>query len=332
MRYLWAYIVPAIATLGIYLGGIYVFLGITYIFLLHPILDKILSRWNKQSEDTSQLSEILVHATLPIQVSYLFYCLFIFEQRWETISTLETVGFILSLGGATGAFGITAAHELIHRKKNLSYYSGAILLATVLYVHFAIEHVLGHHKNVATPNDPATSHKNEWVYTFYFKSILGGLLSAIHIAFERKLISRIAAFFGLQFVLIAFVGFIFPHATSVFLLQGLVAILLLETINYVEHYGLQRKKRADGTYEPVQEEHSWDSYTLLTNASLFDLGFHAHHHAQASVPFQKLKKSHRAPEMPLGYSTMFLVALIPPLWFFIMNKKIESKKLLTKAS
>ncbi len=332
MRYIWAYIVPATATLGIYLGDTYVFLGIAYIFLIHPILDKTLSQWSKKTEEHILASEILLHATLPTQLFFIFFSLYIFEQRWENLSTLETAGFILSLGGATGAFGITAAHELIHRKNIWSYYCGAALLTTVLYVHFTIEHVLGHHKEVATPDDPATSRKNEWVYTFYFKSIIGGLLSSIRIAFQRNLISRIAAFFGVQFVLIALISFIFPHATSVFLLQGLVAILLLETINYVEHYGLERKKRTDGTYEPVREEHSWDTYTLLTNASLFDLGFHAHHHAQASVPFQKLKKSHEAPEMPLGYSTMFLLALIPPLWFAVMNKKLENRQSFIKAS
>ena len=111
-----------------------------------------------------------------------------------------------------------------------------------------------------------------------------------------------------------------------FVAQAFVGIALLEVVNYDEHYGLARKQLADGRYEPVSVMHSWDSCSLLTNLYLFQLQRHPDHHRYSRRPYQILRHTSEAPQLPAGYSVMILLALVPPLWFAIMNPRAEAAR------
>ena len=111
---------------------------------------------------------------------------------------------------------------------------------------------------------------------------------------------------------------------SFFLIQAFVAILLLEVVNYVEHYGLYRKKNSKtGRYEKVTPIHSWNSDLYFSNALLFNLQRHSDHHANVNLPFPLLKDHPQSPMLPVGYPGMVLLALVPPLWFRVMDPKVE---------
>lgn len=315
-----AFFIPALTFYGFYLGGLWSFLGLAYVFGLHPVLDQIIG--DRVLQRTSHArAELLLNLTLPTMFLLWAYCL----SQLPRFDGLSLVGAILSLGAAGGAFGITASHELIHRTHRLQQYQGVGLLALVNYSHFSIEHVYGHHKWVATPHDPATSRLGESVYKFWIRSIWGGFDSAIRISKQFKQQSKLQAGLFIQGLLLPLAFAIGgSQALLAHLASSLVAILLLETINFIEHYGLVRQQIGNKQFEPVKPNHSWDSHRYLTNSSLFNLGLHSHHHYKASVPYEQLRATSEAPVLPFGYSVMFLIALAPPLWRRVMDPRVKA--------
>ncbi|XGC79515.1 alkane 1-monooxygenase [Bdellovibrio bacteriovorus] len=248
-------------------------------------------------------------------------------------SNLELLGLVLSFGTIMGFMGITTAHELIHHKDKRMRFIGNLLLSLVNFTHYSVEHVFAHHRNVATPEDPATARKNEWIYTYFFRSYFGGLKEAFLL--ERKrlrnsgqmfLKNRVAIWMSIQFIGDFFIYIIFGERALIFWLgQSAMAILLLQTADYIEHYGLVRRKNADGQYEPAKPQHSWDSYQAMTNYSLINLGYHSHHHLKPALPFTELQKTAESRKLPYGYSAMALLALVPPLYFKIMNPRLPQE-------
>jgi alkane 1-monooxygenase len=115
-----------------------------------------------------------------------------------------------------------------------------------------------------------------------------------------------------------------PVAVAMFAGQSLVAIAILEIINYVEHYGLRRKKAKAYEYERVKPEHSWDSPNRISNWLLINLPRHSDHHMAAAKRYQSLELLTHAPRLPGGYGAMFLLALVPPLWFRVMNRRVAA--------
>jgi alkane 1-monooxygenase len=199
---------------------------------------------------------------------------------------------------------------------------------TSLYMHFFIEHNKGHHKNVATQEDPASARYNEPIYFFYVRTVIFSYLSAWKIA------NRAFPFYSWKnemlqahVVQFLFVGSIFYFTgaliTIYFLCAALIGIALLETVNYIEHYGLQRKQTEEGKYERPMPEHSWNSNHILGRIMLFELSRHSDHHYLASRKYQVLKHHEDAPQLPTGYPGSMILALVPPAWFYIMNKKIR---------
>ena len=108
--------------------------------------------------------------------------------------------------------------------------------------------------------------------------------------------------------------------------QSLIAIALLEAIDYIEHYGLRRRRLADGSYEPVSARHSWSSDFLLTNLYLFQLQRHPDHHLYGRRPYQALRHIGHSPQLPAGYAAMVVMALIPPLWFAVMDPRVAAQQ------
>ncbi len=313
--------VPILTLVGIFYGGVWAWSGFLFSFIIHPLLDLVVgedTNLEPVPPKTSTFNNLLVWTYLPLQTFVLTLSLALCSVR--DFSTVELAGIILSLGAVTGGLGITIAHELIHRRERWERGLGVGLLLMVNYAHFRVEHVFGHHKHVATFADPATARPGENLYHFLVRSVIQSWLSAWRIeakrlarrtASERILKNRLVQYAVVQALLAVGVYALFGSlALLVYLVQGVVAFLILETINYVEHFGLQRKEISPGVYEPVTELHSWDSRHKMTNWFLFNLGRHAHHHAQPTVPYEKLRPGRTEHTLRYGYSIELLLALI----------------------
>jgi len=255
--------------------------------------------------------------------------------RVLTFHWLNVAGFVISLGVVGGILAINVGHELIHRNNKAERFLGGLLLATVCYGVFKVEHVRGHHLRVATLDDPATARLGESVYHFVPRSIFGTYLHGWRLESER--LAR-AGFAGISSVLRnealhwSAVSVVFAVAAfawtggaglAVFLLGSLAAIIELELVNYIEHYGLVRTRDAAGVLEPVRYAHSWDYSGWLTNALLINLQRHSDHHAHGGRAFGALNAHPEAPQLPASYDAMLVTALIPPLYRRIVDKKID---------
>ena len=278
-----------------------------------------------------KIFDYLLYLVVFLQIPTLFFFLYSFSN--VQLNTVDIIGRIFSMGMLCGVFGINVAHELGHRKNKFEQGLAKLSLLTSMYTHFFIEHNKGHHKNVATPNDPSSARYNEWVYLFYFRTISLTYLHAWHIANDEVRKKGKAAFSIynemiqlqlLQLLFIAVIYFTFGWvALLYFFAAAFMGILLLETVNYIEHYGLQRKQTAPDKYERAMPQHSWNSNHAIGRMLLFELSRHSDHHYLASRKYQVLRHHNDAPQLPTGYPGCLLLALVPPLWCSIMNKRIK---------
>ena len=246
----------------------------------------------------------------------------------------EIAGRVCSMGLLCGTFGINVAHELGHRVNKYEQVFAKALLLTSLYMHFFIEHNRGHHKNVATPADPSSARYNEPVYIFYFRTVIFSYISAWKIANDEMRKKGLPALHWknemlqaqvIQFLFVTGIVLLFGWLITIyFLTAATIGFLLLETVNYIEHYGLQRKQAGLGKYERAMPEHSWNSNHILGRLMLFELSRHSDHHYLASRKYQVLRHHDEAPQLPTGYPGSMILAMLPPLWFYVMNKKIKN--------
>lgn len=322
-----------------YHTGFIVWLPVIYAFVVIPILELLfkpnmhnLSKVEEDFAKSNRLYDFMLYIILPFQFTALYIFLRSFDQN--NLSWIDIIGRISSMGLLCGIFGINVGHELGHRVNNLERIIAKLLLMSSLYMHFFIEHNKGHHKNVATPIDPASSKLNEPIYNFFFRTIKFSYLSAWQIANLDNLKSdKKSNFLGnemlqyhvIQLVFLLVIGIGFGLKVLLFFIAAsLVGILLLETVNYIEHYGLVRNRLESGAYERTLPIHSWNSDHVVGRIFLFELSRHSDHHYMASRKYQILRSHTEAPMLPTGYPGSMLLSLVPPLWFSIMNKKIEN--------
>jgi alkane 1-monooxygenase len=288
---------------------------------------------SKEVEETLKNQKIydwILYGLVPIH----FYLLFLFciQIQKEDIDLFIKIGWITAYGISCGVLGINAAHELGHRSKTYEINMSKLLLMTSLYMHFYIEHNRGHHKNVSTEHDPASARYGETIYAFYFRSIIHSFISAWQIEKDRFLKKNLSHLTikneMIQFLLIEsiflFLIFWFTNfqVLCFYILAACIGILLLETVNYIEHYGLSRQKNGED-YERTTPIHSWNSDHQFGRLLLLELSRHSDHHYIASRKYQILRSHENSPMMPTGYPGMMILCLIPPLWFSIMNPKID---------
>jgi alkane 1-monooxygenase len=281
--------------------------------------------------------DAILYVVVVLQYAALIRFLYVMRTD-NTMSDMDIAGRIWVMGLICGIFGINVGHELGHRKNKVEQTMAKLLLLTSQYMHFYIEHNKGHHKRVATPDDPSSARYGEWIYQFYYRSIIFGYINAWHIAANdvkkkgRAIISLYNEMFLFTLIQVSFITlcivFFGWFATICYLLASGIGIFLLETVNYIEHYGLSRKETATGYYERAMPAHSWNSNHVIGRLMLFELSRHSDHHYLASRKYQLLRHHADAPQMPTGYPGMMLLSLVPPLWFYIMNKRIKKYSLL----
>lgn len=227
-----------------------------------------------------------------------------------------------------GMLGTVPAHELVHRTWDpRSMAIGRALLAFSFDTSFVIEHVHGHHRAVATPEDPASAPRGRNVYSHILHSTWHGNASAWRIEAARlakrghgpwSTRNAVLRGWALSAVLVAAAAAMAGVAGALFLVAcGLWGKALLEIVNYMEHYGLARDPAT-----PVQPRHSWNTNRRVSSWSMFNLTRHSHHHAQGEVPFHRLRPMPDAPMMPAGYLTTILLTLVPPLWRRLMAPRL----------
>ena len=318
--------------------GLHVFwwFGPLFAFGVIPILDTLIGddRDNPPDDVVPRLERdryyrVIVYLATLVEYVAFFLCTWIVATH--ALAWYDYVGFALSLGAATG-ISINTAHELGHKTSRFERWLAKITLAPVAYGHFFVEHNRGHHVRVATAEDPASARYGESFWAFLPRTVIGSIRSAWNL--EAARLARLGKSpwtwrnevlhaWAMTVVVWGIAIALFGKAVIPFLLiQAAYGASLLEVVNYVEHYGLGRRKLPSGRYERCTPQHSWNSNHVVTNLFLYQLQRHADHHANPTRSYQALRHFDHAPQMPAGYATMILLAYMPPLWYRVMNPRV----------
>ena len=329
---------PLLVLAGYRLGGAWNFLAAGWLFVLLPLLDAVLgvdtaTVLPREARDAAwaRFFDAILYLWVPLQLALIVWAAAVFPSLPDLVSR---AGLAYSVGVVSGGVGIVVAHELGHRHRFFERALGCTLLASVAYTHFYIEHNKGHHSRVATPDDPATARAGESFWHFLPRTVVGQFASAWDIEQTRLATlgqaplgpsNRMLWVILAPLAIAAALGAAFGAASvAFFFVQASVAVTLLELVNYLEHYGLVRRRRPDGRYETVAPRHSWNSSQRLSNWFLFNLQRHSHHHAQVTRHYEELLHVAAAPQLPTGYAGMIVLALVPPLWRRIMDPRLAA--------
>lgn len=286
------------------------------------------------TEDDMFWYRAITVAWAPLQFLMLFGLIW-YVAPSEHLNSFEKIAVFFGVGVITGTVGINYSHELMHQKNKVERWMADALLAMVLYSHFRSEHLLVHHRYVATPRDPVTARMGESFYRFYPRVLKQCFLSAL--GAEKATLARknlpatdlsnpfwkyAALQGGCLLLALALGGW---AGVGLFLVQAGVAIWQLELVNYVEHYGLTRKHLGDGKYEHVQPRHSWNAAQRASNWLLINLQRHSDHHYKPDRRFPVLQNyaADEAPQLPYGYPVMTIAAMIPSVWRRVMNPRVR---------
>ncbi len=321
------------------LGGWWIILIPIYTILITAIADKALGLSDENLDPNAAEDRLFWHRMItwiwvPIQVIVVFGGL-IAVFAFDHLSVTEAIFLTLATGAISGGVGITYSHELIHQKDRNERLMGDILLSTVLYGHFRTEHIMVHHRYVGTPRDVVTAKYNENIYHFLPRALVGSFLSAWRVEAARQVkrgnavwdrsnpFWRYGGFALINLFLAASIGGF--GGVALFVLQALIGIFYLETIDYVEHYGLVRKHLGDGKYEHTAPRHSWNSNHRFTNWLLINLQRHSDHHYKPERRFPLLQTydEDEAPQLPYGYPIMAAIASHPRYFRRMMNPKVR---------
>lgn len=331
------------------LGGNFIYGGFIFFILLYVLGDTFLGDdYSEPTLNNKNFINIMLYSAIPLALCLLLICAWLVSPTnnslmlylsellgydffaakqatniWQIGIAVVYAGFLLS--GVASVVG----HELVHRiasKKDVC--AGRWLMSMCLDANFSIEHVYNHHAKVATKDDPATSPRGRSVYLHVLYALFLTNKSAWNIEIKRltrmkkPIVSPYNIFLrgylmSLTILLTAFLLFSWQGLLMTFAI-GLSAKVILEIVNYIEHYGLVRDIKS-----PVKPKHSWNTNRKMSCWAMFNLPRHSYHHANASVPFEQLKSLPQAPTMINGYISSIAVALIPPLWFYLMNRKLD---------
>ncbi len=339
-------LMPPLVVFSARLGGNYTWIPVLFSFAMLPVLD-LLAGLNARNPNAVEVEKTswfkwITWLWVPLQVGLLIWLV---APRWflphlllkpnlAEMTWSSWLGLVASTAVVTGAIGITYAHELVHRPSRFERVLGEILLATVSYTHFAVEHVYGHHKNVGTPHDPATARRGQGYWSFLARALVLTLVSAWRLESRRlqrrhgrvwhidnKMVRYLVeqvCWYGLLYGAFGWVAVKFVAA------QALAAVMHLAMVDYMQHYGLMRRELSPGIFEKIGAHHSWDSYFKLNNWVLINLARHSDHHLVASRRYQGLQTRDEAPQLPAGYATMVLLAVFPPLWKRVMDPRVDA--------
>lgn len=329
-----------LALIGMAYGGWTVLLLPLSSWVLFTVLDTItgLNTDNPAldaDEDNLMWFRLITVVWFPIQFALLCLMLW-YVPRAAHLGAAEKIGLFFGMGVISGTIGINYAHELMHQKDRIERWMADLLLATVLYSHFRSEHMRVHHLYVGTPRDAVTARYNEGFHRFFPR-----VLRSCHRSAWRAEVAMLrrrdlpwhhrtnpfwrygALQLGMVLLAMALGGWM---GLALFLFQALVAVWQLELVNYIEHYGLTRRHLGSGKYEHVMPHHSWNASHRASNWLLINLQRHSDHHYKPDRRFPLLQTypQDQAPQLPYGYPTMAFLAMTPPLWKRVMNRRVKA--------
>ncbi|MGW4340760.1 fatty acid desaturase [Rhodococcus koreensis] len=320
-------------------------IGALLLFIVLPVLDRFFGPdgQNPPEEVMEQLENdryyrYCTYVFIPFQLASLVFACYLWSA--DSLSWLgidgglglwSKIGVAFSVA-VMGGIGINTAHEMGHKKTDLERWLAKITLAQTFYGHFYIEHNRGHHVRVATPEDPASSRFGESFWAFLPRSVWGSLKSSWELEKTRmhrlgkstwSIHNDVLNAWLMSVVLFgALVAIFGPVVIPFLIIQAVYGFSLLETVNYLEHYGLMRQKTASGRYERCAPAHSWNSDHIVTNIFLYHLQRHSDHHANPTRRYQTLRSMDGAPNLPSGYASMITLAYFPPLWRKVMDHRV----------
>ncbi len=344
LRFLLALILPFLTVLSLLTAPQNAFVSTLIVWWSIALLDVVLPK-NSPAPVSSDAAlgyfRWILRLYVLLQISLLVIGAYaVVQADWLTV-----LGVGFAVGYITGSQGITFAHELGHSKSKIDRFCAWLLMTTVCYGHFMVEHYRGHHPRAATFDDPASARYGESFYRFLPRTLWGSLASGWRLEAQRlaQMKSRwiksplvwstagslgcVLLPFGMLFGQIAPVntGLFAIKIIAFFLVQSVVAFVLLELVNYIEHYGLQRETEG-GKREAFGRMHAWNADNPITNSLLANLQRHSDHHMHAWKPYATLEDLPETPRLPTGYAGSIILAAIPPLWFALMHTKIEALK------
>ena len=340
LKYLLAYTVPLSAYVSFESTGIWTYSAVFYAFIVLPILDALagesatnLDHDAAEEKNRMWVFDWMLYANVPLVFGLMAY--FFVQLQSHTYATFELVGLLLSAGILLATNAINVAHELGHRASLPERLMSKLLYMPCLYMHFFIEHNFGHHMNVATPEDGATARYNQTVYGFWWTSVTKQYFNAWRLQaqlLQRQQLSFLSPkndmlwYHLIQPAYLGAVWFLFSWEIMLCALgAGVISFLFLESINYIEHYGLLRQKLDSGRYERVRPHHSWNSNSHIGRIVLYELTRHSDHHYKSAKKYQVLNSHEESPTLPLGYPASILLSLVPPLWFVVMNPRVPAQ-------
>lgn len=310
--------------------------GAVVIYGLVPLLDGWIGedRNNPPESAVEQLERDpwyrrVLLATFPLQM--LGLVVGIWAATTTPLNPLQWLGLAVTVG-IVSAGGINTAHEWGHKRGKFADLMSKLSLAPAAYGHFHVEHNRGHHRNVATPTDPASARLGESYWAFLPRTMIGSLRSAWRIESERlahqgrsvcSVHNDNLQAWTLTLILYAILISVFGWMALPFLLaQALYGAALLEAVNYIEHYGLLRSKDVSGRHSRCAPEHSWNSNRIVSNLMLYQLQRHSDHHANPRRAYQTLRHFDDSPQLPAGYAALIPLVYFPRLWFALMDKRV----------
>jgi alkane 1-monooxygenase len=329
LRYAIPFVALAAAPLGFALGpaGAWLTVAITPAGLL--ALDGLLGEDRAPPPARDRwLHRLLPRLYIPLQLAIMLWAAVAVSK--PGVGLAAAMGLTASVGVAGGIFGMLCAHEMVHSRSRAERGLGLLMLASVGYMHFRIAHIHGHHRHAASWDDPASARPGESVFAFVPRSIAGQWREAWTFERERlarqgrRLMSRgnrLIHYLVVEVIVAGAVVSLGPRAAAFWLAQAALAIVLLELFNYVAHYGLIRRRLPSGALERIAPRHSWNVSRRMNNWSLFNMGRHADHHRSGSRAYQRLEHVADAPELPCGYAGAIFLALAPPLWRRVMDRR-----------
>lgn len=333
-------IMVPLAVFGATVGGWTVFLLPLSSWVMFSVLDALTGRNEENIDPNTKESDLFWYRLVtivwtPLQFLTLFGLIW-FVTHSGHLATWEKLALFFGVGIMSGTIGINYSHELMHQKNRVERWLGDILLSMVLYSHFRSEHLLVHHRYVATPRDPVTARYNEGFHRFFPRVLIQSLKSSWKAERDMRARKSLGPFHRsnpfwryliLQSTMILLAAILGGVAgVGLFMLQAFVAIWQLELVNYIEHYGLTRKYLGNGKYEHILPRHSWNASHKASNWLLINLQRHSDHHYKPDRRFPLLQNyaPDDAPQLPFGYPIMTAAAMIPPVWRRIMNPKVRA--------
>jgi alkane 1-monooxygenase len=311
-------------------------LPVLLVYVGLPVADLIVGadRSNPPESAMAELDADPYYRVIAWLMVPLLWIAFVFSAWFVAHHDLPGHGMlaVIVATGVVGGFCINIGHELGHKRGAFERWLAKLVLAPTGYGHFHVEHNRGHHRDVATPEDPASSRLGESIYVFLLREMPGALRRAWRLECERMaslgrsrfslrndIVQTALITLTLWTVLVAWLGIgVLPFLIA----ASFWANFQLTSANYIEHYGIARRRLPNGRYEPCKPEHSWNSNHLVSNWALFHLQRHSDHHAHATRRYQCLRHFDEAPQLPTGYFGMFLLAYVPPLWFRVMDPRL----------